>query len=153
MPLTLHILKRWAQLACAFAPVAIGGCGAFEPSDIPAGAIPMDPPAHFNEWWVRTEQCSGLVGSMDPIHWYVMPNVSSFQTDIGEKVGLWIKTPSHVAIVLAETYADHELVVRHEMLHQLLQRAGHPADYFDGKCGLTWERWGGGPTMMAALSN
>ena len=149
MPLTLHILKRWAQLACAFAPVLFGGCGAFEPSDIPVGAIPMEPPAHFSEWWVRTEQCSGLTGSLDAIHWYVMPNVSSFQTDIGEKVGLWVKTGSRTAIILAETYADHELVVRHEMLHQLLQRAGHPQEYFIAKCGLTWERWGSGPAMMA----
>ena len=126
MLLTLTTLKRWAQLACAFAPLAAGGCMAFEPSDIPTGAVPLEAPAHFREWWASTEQCSGLTGSMDIIRWYVVPEVSSFETDIGEKVGLWIKTPTDAVIVLAESYADHELVVRHEMLHQLLQLPCQP---------------------------
>ena len=134
MPLTLTTLKRWAQLACAFAPIAVGGCMAFEPSDIPTGAVPLEAPAHFREWWASTEQCSGLTGSMDVIRWYVVPEVSSFETDIGEKVGLWIKTPTDAVIVLAETYADHELVVRHEMLHQLLQRSGPPQEYCGDRC-------------------
>ena len=151
-PLTLHTVKRWTQLVLAFAPMIIGGCVAFEPSDIPAGALPLEAPAHFGEWWARTEQCSGLTGSMDVIRWYVVPDVSSFETDIGEKVGLWIKTPSDAVIVLAEAYADHELVVRHEMLHQLLQRSGHPEEYFVEKCGLTWERWHDGTPILASSS-
>ncbi|NNG14833.1 MAG: hypothetical protein HKM89_00040 [Gemmatimonadales bacterium] len=151
-PLTLHTVKRWTQLVLAFAPVFVGGCMAFEPSDIPDGAVPLEAPAHFGDWWARTEQCSGLFGPMEAIRWYVVPEVSSFDTDIGEKVGLWIKTPSDAVIVLAEAYADHELVVRHEMLHQLLQRAGHPEEYFVEKCGLTWNRWHNGTPILAASS-
>jgi len=43
--------------------------------------------------------------------------------------------------VIAGNYAEHEMVVRHEMLHALLQREGHPTDYFVNRCHLTWESW------------
>lgn len=34
-------------------------------------------------------------------------------------------------------------VVRHEMLHALLDRGDHPPEYFVSRCGLTWESWDG----------
>ncbi len=145
MTSTLHAVKRWLTITGALAPVIIGGCTAFEPSNLPFGAVPMEAPAQYQEWWARTEQCSGLTGAMTEVAWYVVPNTASFQTDLGEKVGLWVKTDSDAKIVLAGTYRDHELVVRHEMLHQLLKRTGHPEDFFVEKCGLTWERWQAAP--------
>ena len=48
-----------------------------------------------------------------------------------------------VRIAVAEGYVAHELVVRHEMLHALLDREGHPPLYFQQRCALTWETWHG----------
>jgi hypothetical protein len=37
----------------------------------------------------------------------------------------------------------NEMVVRHEMLHDLLDRAGHPDPPFGNPCPLTWATWQG----------
>jgi hypothetical protein len=41
-----------------------------------------------------------------------------------------------------------EMVVRHEMLHDLLGRPGHPDPPFGVGCPLTWESWNGGSTGL-----
>ena len=127
-------------------------CGTTGPEDsLPAGAVAMEAPAHFAEWWGATESCAGLGGSFARVEWFVVPGVSSFPTEVGEKVGLWVKRGERRAIVIAEGYLGHEMVVRHEMLHDLLSREGHPEPYFTERCGLTWETWQGtGGTELAA---
>ncbi len=113
-----------------------------EPSvELPEGAVPMQASEQYRLWWEETEACSQLNGSMQNVEWYVVPGVSSFATDEGEKVGIRIQSGDQVRIVLAETYAGHPMVVRHEMLHALLHRGGHPPEYFEVRCRLTWETW------------
>ena len=68
-----------------------------------------------------------------------MPGVRTFETDTGEKVGYWLKSHQGTRIILAGDYRDHELVVRHEILHDLLGREGHPDAYFRNRCSLTWD--------------
>jgi hypothetical protein len=53
-------------------------------------------------------------------------------------VGRW-NNDHHIYI--ASAYLKHELVVRHEMLHDLLGRPGHPDPPFGNGCPLTWESW------------
>jgi hypothetical protein len=111
------------------------------PSPLPATATVMTPPEQYHTWWAATEACSGLTGDFNAIQWYVVPDSLTFTTESGEKVGLWSESSAGTRIILAGAYADHELVVRHEMLHALLDREGHPPQYFQTKCGLTWEAW------------
>jgi hypothetical protein len=33
------------------------------------------------------------------------------------------------------------MVVRHEMLHDLMRRSGHPSPPFGTGCPLTWDSW------------
>ena len=47
-------------------------------------------------------------------------------------------------IVLAGNYETSEMAVRHEMLHHLLDRTGHPPEYFVTRCHLTWDSWNAG---------
>ena len=110
---------------------------------LPDGAVPMEPPALYEAWWESTESCAGLDGAFGRVEWYVVPGASSFETDVGEKVGLWVKSGERRQIVIAEGYLGHEMVVRHEMLHDLLSREGHPEPYFAQLCHLTWETWQG----------
>ncbi len=111
------------------------------PSPLPATATLVTPPEQYHTWWAATEACSGLTGDFRAIQWYVVPDSLTFTTESGEKVGLWSESSAGTRIILAGAYAEHELVVRHEMLHALLDREGHPAEYFQSKCGLTWDSW------------
>lgn len=113
------------------------------PSDLPAGAQRMRAPEAYQVWWEATESCARLRGDFESVEWYVVPGASTFDTPAGPKVGLWTRSSEGIRIVVADRYAEHELVVRHEMLHALLDREGHPREYFTRRCGLTWDRWHG----------
>lgn len=116
-------------------------CGGLEPSAPPAGAVPMAAPAEYATWYARTEACSHLRGAPEAIEWYVVPGVATFETSIGEKVGLWERVGNVSRITIAGDYVGNEMVVRHEMLHDLLERTGHPPEYFVTRCHLTWDSW------------
>jgi hypothetical protein len=137
-PLTAYSLDKLAIMASL--GTLILGCAAMEPAtSLPEGAIQMDAPLSYQAWWNKTESCAQLTGRMDQVTWYVVPGVSTFQTESGEKVGFWTKSPGGTSIILAGDYRDHELVVRHEILHELLGRDGHPETYFRNRCQLTWD--------------
>ena len=85
---------------------------------------------------------------MDKVTWYVVPGVRTFPTEAGERVGYWSKSRMGTRIILAGNYRDDELVVRHEMLHELLGREGHPDVYFRDRCLLTWDTF---PEPVVAL--
>ena len=98
------------------------------------------PPASYARWWVDVEKCSGLTGEFARVTWYVVPAVASFSYRGTEANGLWWSTHD---IVVAGAVVTDSMVVRHEMLHDILGSPDHPYDYFLDKC------WGivsvGGP--------
>jgi hypothetical protein len=122
--------------------MAVSGCG-FDPQ----GDVPMDPPAVYQEWWLKTQACSGLVGNFDRIRWSVIEG-PSFPCSSGKCAGHW-SNDHH--IVLAGDYSMNEMVVRHEMLHDLIGRPGHPAPPFGQGCPLTWTTWNNGSTQMDVI--
>jgi hypothetical protein len=123
--------------------VAVSACASLAPSDalLPVGAVRLDTPAVYHDWSQKTQSCSGLAADLSTVQFYIVPGVETFPTEDGQKVGLWMKDGGSNRIVIAGNYANHEMVVRHEMLHALLQRQGHPADYFVERCHLTWDSW------------
>ncbi len=129
------------RIATAAAGLALLlGCQGFEPvSPLPSGAIAIEAPANYQLWWEKTESCSGLSADYASVEWYVVPGVTTFPTEDGEKVGLWVRSAGATRIIIAGFYRDSELVVRHEILHELLGREGHPEDYFRDRCRLTWD--------------
>ena len=131
----LPVLALWLGAA---------SCTGLEPSAPPAGAVLMIPPAEYTEWYARTESCAELRGALQDIEWYVVPGVATFETSIGEKVGLWEQVGNVSRITIAGDYQTNEMVVRHEMLHDLLERTGHPPEYFVTRCHLTWDSWNNG---------
>ena len=136
---------RWARYAASNLGLAItlAGCSSLAPSEpvLPAGAVAVSAPEVYRDWQLRTEGCSGLVGDYPSLQFYVVPGVDTFPTEAGPKVGLWRRESGINRIVIAGNYAANEMVVRHEMLHALLQREGHPAEYFVERCHLTWDSW------------
>lgn len=120
-------------------------CQSTEPtSALPSGAVPMAAPAGYGGWWQATEACAGLTGSYSTVEWFVVPDADTFDPGNGSRVvGEWSRVGGATRIILAGRYAAHEMAVRHEMLHALLGKAGHPAEFFGTKCGLTWNSWEG----------
>lgn len=127
----------------ALAALVIGGCSSFAPSEspLPDGAVPMVSRQEYRAWFAKTASCSRLDGQFQSLQWFVVPNAETFATPDGPKVGMWEKSGNVAKIVIAGRYAGNEMVVRHEILHHLLDREGHPSEYFVDRCHLTWESW------------
>jgi hypothetical protein len=123
---------RW----CLWISVLLAGCSPFEP----ANDRPLDPPAPYRQWWAKTEACSGLSGNFERVQWFVVPGYQ-FDCPTGECVGRW-ESEGH-RIYLAEDWVENEMVVRHEMLHDLIGHPGHPNPPFGNPCPLTWQTWTG----------
>ncbi|HEX3233159.1 MAG TPA: hypothetical protein VHR41_03105 [Gemmatimonadales bacterium] len=124
--------------------LAVIACG-FDP----AGERPMDAPAVYRQWWAKTQACSGLVGDFDRVRWQVVPG-HSFSCSSGKCAGHW--EPDH-EIFIAADWTQNEMVVRHEMLHDLLDRAGHPDPPFGFGCPLTWATWSGSTVRLPTDSS
>jgi hypothetical protein len=112
----------------------LGSCG----FDV-AGSEPVDPPAVYREWWDKTEACSGRSGDFDRVEWLVVPGYS-FKCASGQCAGHWQQGHQ---IYIAQEWMMNEMVVRHEILHDLLNAGGHPNPPFGEGCPLTWETWPG----------
>ncbi|NOT08829.1 MAG: hypothetical protein HOP28_11555 [Gemmatimonadales bacterium] len=150
---TRTVGRRSTLLSLAL-PALLGACSSLAPHEtsLPDGAVEVAAPQVYREWFQRTEACSRLSGEFSTVKFYVVPGVETFSTVAGQKVGQWIEDGSGSRLIIAGNYQNHEMVVRHEMLHALLHREGHPSDYFVSKCQLTWESWNGANgTAIAGL--
>lgn len=99
----------------------------------PDGAIPFTPPAVYASWWSMVEQCAGRAGRFEAVRWYVMPGAHSF--DLGEMrvAGVWTRAGN--AITVGEHARMNGQLIRHEMLHAILQGGSHPRAQYLGRCG------------------
>jgi hypothetical protein len=120
------------SLPPALALVLLAACG-FDPGD----DAPMTPPAVYRQWWAKTEACSGLSGDFERVRWSAVAG-HSFPCASGKCAGHW---ESRHDIYIAQDWTMNEMVVRHEMLHDLLGRPGHPDPPFGDPCPLTWSTW------------
>ena len=118
-----------------------GGLGCEAPtSPAPAHALRVDPLPSYAEWWQEDEACSGLRGDFQNLDWYVVPADSDGgfwcadgpdNTCAGEWVGphaIYLAGPNRM---YPQGYAADEWTVRHEMLHDLVGRPGHPSVFDD----------------------
>jgi hypothetical protein len=115
--------------------------GPLEP--LPSSALRFDPPEQYLSWWRLTEACSGRTHQPEGIKWYVVPMATSFATSSGSLTAQWSRGSDGARIVISGAYQSSEMVVRHEMLHALLDRGDHPSQYFIDRCHLTWSSWAG----------
>jgi len=135
--MTLRSLITRSSAAVAATLAMAGSCRDFPlapvPPDLPAGAEALTPLATYADWWGETEQCAGLHGDMARVHWFVIPNRTSFVYGDGQYDGYWWNDVHW--ILLAGDKVTNGMIVRHEMLHELLGRGDHPAEYFQQRCG------------------
>ena len=79
----------------------------------------------YQAWWTKTEECSGLQGDMSQVTFYAVDSPSG-AISLGNEVahGWWMRRGNR--IYLPANALGEEWLVRHEMLHALLQRGSHP---------------------------
>lgn len=98
---------------------------------LPPGAESFAPPAVYARWWALTEACSGRSGDLRAVRWYRVPG-SQFTIERQEASGYYNYYSNR--LIIAEEVLENGPIVRHEMLHALLQRRGHRRSEFLGAC-------------------
>lgn len=118
----------WMLLACV-------ACRDITPPEV-ARSTPMPALAPYALWWSAMEACSGLRGDFASVRWSVGDSALLAERGIGGEY----YAPRR-QIVLAPNLVLDGRLVRHEMLHALLnqgpgssQEALHPSAYFRGGC-------------------
>lgn len=103
---------------------------------LPPGAKRFVAPAVYQQWWDLTEQCSGLSANLSDVIWYRVPGTADIPLGDGSSVnGRWDAVGNRIILAGDSQFAGD--LVRHEMLHALLQSAGHPRSAFIGRCSGT----------------
>jgi hypothetical protein len=80
--------------------------------------------------WEELLACSGLTGNFGGVTWFRATSIT-----VGGTVyaGFWFEDWNR--IVIGDDYINNDRVVKHEMMHALLDLGGHPQGYFNGPCG------------------
>ena len=103
---------------------------------LPPGAERFVAPAVYQQWWDLTEQCSGLSANLSDVLWYRVPGAADIPLGDGSSVnGRWDAVENRIVLDGDSQFAGD--LVRHEMLHALVQSAGHPRSAFIGRCSGT----------------
>ena len=110
----------------------IAGCSNPAGPPFPDDAVPLVLPAPFRHWWTLTERCSGLTGDFASVRWFLVRR-PTFDVRDDRYDAFWYQSGNR--IVVAEPYLLNGGVIRHEMLHAILQRGSHPLDQFTDRCG------------------
>jgi len=100
---------------------------------LPAGAVPMAPPAVYQAAWDSVVACAGRTGALARVQWFQVGGAAFAGSD-GLTPGEWLAP--HRIVVASDQVAnpsDDYLVPRHEMLHDLL---GGDAQHHDA----AWRR-------------
>jgi hypothetical protein len=86
-------------------------CG--DPTGVPGGAIRIEPPGVYRDYWQHVEECSGLVAPFEAVRWYVVFEVKAGSDIIGQRTG------DHEIILRSDLWLEED-VVSHEILHELI---------------------------------
>ena len=126
------MIRRRLVRRAWIAALMLAACRDLVDPPLPATAERFTPPPVYARWWAMTEACSGMSGRLDAIRWHVVPGVSTFESRGLLVNGYWSAGSNQ--IVLSGTARLDGPTVRHEMLHALVGRAGHPRELFLRRC-------------------
>jgi hypothetical protein len=121
---------RWSELALL--PLLLACAVPVEPVLVD-GAERFEPPPAYQLWWDMVTACSGRNRPIASVRWYMVPGAQTVEVRGDRYAGYWSSAGN--AIVLAEAAVLDGPLVRHEMLHSLIEDAGHPRSEFLGRCG------------------
>lgn len=108
---------RYVVLAVALAST---GCGILDVEfPVPLNAERNDPPGLYAAWYAQTEACTGVTGDFGRVRWFKVAGERWWDPRFQQYViGTWRKPHD---IYIAEAHVSNVDVVRHEVVHDLLQ--------------------------------
>ncbi len=105
----------------------ISGCGS--PTDPVIGAIEIEPPPVYEIYWSSIESCSGQTADFNRVRWFVRYQLPDDRDVVGQR------TNRNEIVLRSDLWLD-QLVVSHEILHQILDGDGdHDSEHW-AKCGV-----------------
>jgi len=122
------------SILAAVAIAAIGACTVDGPTspDFPIGAVNYKPLPVYSRWWSQVEACSGLRGDFNHVLYYKIPGATGFNFRTLRNVpAMWMEDDR---IVVAENSVRSGQIVRHQMLHSLMQQGHHKRDAYLQAC-------------------
>ena len=123
---------RWLLVRVAVLCLVATACRLGLDEDFPESAAPFVPPPQYRTWWEVVESCSGRSAPFEAVSWFKVP-VGELLVRDKTAAGAWFVFRNRIAIANAWTTIGS--LVRHEMLHAILETGGHPEGYFRGRCG------------------
>ena len=104
----------------AFVVVAAGCYSILGPElTAPPDAEPTAPLPEYATWYAQVEQCTGVTGSFSAVRWFAVPHLNWWDPVFEQHTtGTW-REPHD--IYLAEGEMTNARLVKHEMVHDLLQ--------------------------------
>jgi hypothetical protein len=130
-----HLVRSGLALGVLAASLMLTFCDRLVDPPLPSDAEQFSPPAVYSQWWNMTQACSEKSGSLSSVSWYKTDEALHDPRNGEELSGYWSSASNR--IVLKSTAMLDGSVVRHEMLHALLQAGSHPRTEFLGKCAGT----------------
>lgn len=125
-PVPARVRYLALDLGTAFALMLGSACGTLTaPRDVPRDARPFTPPRAYAATWSELEACSGLRGDFSRVRFYEVDSLPD------RAVGRTVDR----SVYLVALFRESDAVVRHELMHALVQQRGHPTRYFRGACG------------------
>jgi len=104
-----------------------GGCVAFRPAENPLG---HQTATYYPAWWAEVEACVGARRPIDRVRWWYLPADSGDVLNVAGRAAWGAYDRSDNEIWLVELALTYEPIVKHEMIHALIDSPGHP-DVFD----------------------
>jgi len=134
-------LAAGAAATWLVAAAGVAGAGCEVATAPPANARLLAPLPSYQAWWSEVEACSGLTGDEQRVAWYEVPadpDDGGFYCADGPDhtcAGEWAE-PHSIYFAGPSTsfpkgYFSDEWTVKHEMLHDLVGRPGHPQVFDD----------------------
>jgi hypothetical protein len=99
-------------------------CG--DPFAAPVSAVRFEPPAIYSSYWQQMASCLDRDADFRRVTWYSVPD-SGLRYAGEPAYGVW--NEPH-AIYIEESFLDNPYVVKHEMIHDLLQTGKHSPIFF-----------------------
>jgi hypothetical protein len=107
-------------------------CTSPDPINFPTDAVEVTPPVPYAQWWSLTEACAQRTVPFNSVRWFVEARPALLLG--GESYGgYWFADGNRILLPAPSVYRGD--VVRHEMLHAILQDGSHPRVEFVDHCG------------------
>ncbi len=86
----------------------------------------ITPPDLYRGWWAETTACVGRpTAAFERVTWFTVTRISEGEAEFG---GYW-RAPHQIYLRVDQALIGN--VVRHEMVHDLLQLGSHNSPYFE----------------------